>query len=97
MTSREIVGAKRTGGTLFPCVDRSAWTDERLDDLAARGKSQFELLRTDIRELREEMREMRAEFHDETTRIRRDMFHGAIALFAALVAMYATMVVHALS
>jgi hypothetical protein len=79
------------------CVERSAWTDERLDDLAARGESQFDLLLAEIRALREEMHEEFREMRGETARIRRDMFHGAIALFAALVAMYATMVVHALS
>jgi len=64
-------------------MDRSVWTDERLDDLAARGESQFELLRSETRDLREEMREfraemrdMRAEMHADSTRIRRDMFHG---------------------
>ena len=75
----------------MPCMDRSVWTDERLDDLAGRGESQFELLRSETRELRAEMREfrgemrdMRAEMHADSTRIRRDMFHWAIALFAAL-------------
>ena len=82
------------------------WSDERIDDLAARGESQFELLRTEMREarvefreemrdMRAEMRDMRVEMHEDSTRIRRDMLHGAIALFAALVAMHATMLVHA--
>jgi hypothetical protein len=83
------------------CVDRSVWTDERLDDLAARGESQFELLRGDIHELRDEMRaemrDMRAEMHAGFTSIRRDMFHGAVALFGTLSAMIVAMFAHALS
>ena len=78
-------------------MERTAWTDERLDDLAARGESQFELLLAEIRALRAEMHEGFRDMRAETTRIRRDMFHAAIALFAALVAMYATMIVHAFS
>ena len=91
------------------------WPDERIADLAARGESQFDLLRGDIREMRTEMhemraemresraefqaemREMRTEMHSEFASVRRDMFHDSIALFAALVAMYATMLVHTLS
>jgi hypothetical protein len=125
MTSRAIVGANRPGVTLLSCVERSAWTDERLDDLAARGDSQFELLRTEMRDAREEfraemremreefraemrefrvemrefrtdMREMRAEMHAGFTSVRRDMFHGAVALFGTLAAMVAAMFVHAL-
>lgn len=89
-------------------MERSAWTDERLDDMTARNESQFELLRADIRgtrtdlqtemrEMRMEMRGMRTEMQAEFGAVRRDMFHGAIALFAALVAMYATTLVHSLS
>lgn len=83
--------------TLIACVERSAWTDGRLDDLAARNDRQFELLLAEMREMRAELRDEVREVREETTGIRRDMFHGAIALFAALVAMYATMVVHAFS
>jgi hypothetical protein len=85
----------------MPCVDRSVWTDERLNDLAARGESQFELLRTELRDAREEsrqeMRDMRAEMHAGFTSVRRDMFHGAVALFGTLAAMIVAMFAHALS
>lgn len=54
-------------------------------------------LQTEMREMRMEMRGMRTEMQAEFGAVRRDMFHGAIALFAALVAMYATTLVHSLS
>ena len=66
------------------------WSDERIDDLVASSDTRFELLLSEIRELRRETQ-------TEIRELRRDMFHGAIALFAALVAMYATMLVHTLT
>ena len=97
MTSTSIVGANRRAVTLLSCVDRSVWTDERIDDLAQRGESQFELLREEMRDMRAEMREMRAEMHAGFTSVRRDMFHGAVALFGTLAAMIVAMFAHALS
>lgn len=42
-------------------MERTAWTDERLDDLAQRMDAGFACVDTDIRELRAELRfEMRA-------------------------------------
>ncbi len=42
-------------------MERTAWTDERLDDLAQRMDAGFARVDTDIRELRAELRfEMRA-------------------------------------
>jgi hypothetical protein len=96
-------------------VERSAWTDERLDDMAERTQDQFGLLRGDLkdvraelkdthaefraemREFRAEMQTMRAEMQAGFTSIRRDMFHGAVALFGTLAAMIAAMVVHTLN
>ena len=42
-------------------VERTAWTDERLDDLARRMDAGFDRVDADIRELRAEIRNMRTE------------------------------------
>jgi hypothetical protein len=47
-------------------MERSAWTDERLDDLAATTDQRFGLLHEEIRALRTEM-------HDEFRALRADM------------------------
>jgi len=96
------------------CMERSTWTDERLDDMVARADSQFELLRgeigelrgdlrREIGELREEMRgsigELREEMRGsigELHAVRRDMFHGAIALFGSQVAILAVLLAQSL-
>jgi DNA anti-recombination protein RmuC len=54
-------------------MERGAWTDERLDDLAARGESQFELLVSEMRTARTELRELRADMHTELGQLRKDM------------------------
>ena len=77
-------------------MERTSWTDERLDELAARSESQFELLRGDMRDLRAEIRELRTDMHLEITSVRRDMFHGVIALFGSQVAVFAVLLAQAL-
>jgi hypothetical protein len=96
----------RPGVTLLACVERRAWTDERLDDLAARGDSQFDLLRTEIRdareefrqemrEMRDEMREMRTEMHAEMRDMRAEMNAGFTSvrrdMFHGAVALFGTL------
>ena len=89
------------------CMERSAWTDERLDAMSSRVDSQFNLLRTELRSematvrgeiggLREEMREEMREFRGELRDVRRDMFHGAIALFGSQVAILAVLLAQSL-
>jgi len=46
-------------------MERAAWTDQRLDDLADRMDAGFERVDADIRELRTEVREMGAELRAE--------------------------------
>ena len=84
-------------------MERSAWTDERLDDMVARTDGNFDLLRTDIADLRDEMRGMRGEmrdgFRELSARVddtRRDMFHGVIAIFGSLVAVFAVLLAQSL-
>ncbi len=75
--------------------------------MVARTDSQFELLRSEMREgfadLRTEMRggfaEVREEMRALGSRIddtRRDMFHGVIAIFGSMVAVFAVLVAHTL-
>ena len=85
------------------CMERSTWTDERLDDMVARADSQFELLRGEIGELRGDLRreigELREEMRGsigELHAVRRDMFHGAIALFGSQVAILAVLLAQSL-
>jgi hypothetical protein len=79
------------------------WTDERLDDMVAGNNAHFDRLwaemgamRAEMRELRTEMRELRTDMHAGFEAVRRDMFHGAIALFGSQAALFAVLVVQAL-
>ena len=77
-------------------MERSVWTDERIDDMASANSAQFERLWTEMRDMRAEMRDMRAEMHAGFEAMRRDMLHGAIALFGSQAALFAVLVVQAL-
>jgi hypothetical protein len=92
-------------------VERSTWTDERLDDMVARHETQFELLRTEMRDTRTdlaaEMREMRselaaemregfAELRGEMSKVRRDMLHLTIGMIGAFAALFAALLAQSL-
>ena len=68
-------------------MERSAWTDERLDDLAARLNTNISLLREDIRELRVEFRELRVDFSAWQRQIAQIGWAFAVALIGAIVAL----------
>jgi hypothetical protein len=57
-------------------MERSAWTDERLDDLAASMDTSVKLLREEIQglrsDIREEFRELRKEFREDSRDLRAD-------------------------
>jgi hypothetical protein len=72
-------------------MERSAWTDERLDDFAASVRDELRLLRV-------EMHALRTEMHDEFRALRNDMltlqrqiaqigWTLAIAMIGAMVAL----------
>jgi hypothetical protein len=67
-------------------VERSAWTDERLDDLSRRMDAGFERVDRDIRELRGEMHtgftELRSEIRGEISGLRMSMnrFGGGLLI-----------------
>jgi hypothetical protein len=44
-----------------------------------------------MREMRAEIGQLRSDVHSEITSVRRDMFHGAIAIFGSQVAIFAVL------
>ena len=77
-------------------MERSAWTDERLDDVVARTDKQFDLIWAEMRDMRTDMRDMRCEMHDGFVAVRRDMLHGAIAIFGSQIAILGVLVAQAI-
>jgi hypothetical protein len=54
-------------------MERAAWTDERLDDLADAMRNGFGRLDQDSRDLRAEVGSLRTELHAEMTDLRGDL------------------------
>jgi hypothetical protein len=54
-------------------MERSAWTDKRLDDFTATVDGNFGLLREDIRDVRQELQALRRETHEESRALRTDL------------------------
>ena len=78
-------------------VERVAWTDERLDDLARRIDNGFERVDADIRDLRVEVRETGAELRRDLggqidalrvtlLRVGGGMLAGLVGVIAAVIA-----------
>jgi hypothetical protein len=68
-------------------MERSAWTDERLDDLAASMDRNFALVRADIGDVRTEIRELRSDLSAWQRQIAQIGWGLAIALIGAIVAL----------
>lgn len=66
-------------------MQREAWTDERLDDLAARVDAGFERVDRDIRDLRGEMNSGFASLRSEIEALRSRTDRFGIAILAAIV------------
>lgn len=79
-----------------PPASRSAWTDERIDDLVSNLDQTMSLLREEVHGLREEtnagFRELRGEIHG----IRSAMFAGALTMIIALIGLIVTLLIQAL-
>ena len=60
-------------------MERTAWTDERLDDA-------FVHLRHEMREMRNDMRELRHEVHADLAQIKLFMLGTFVSLLAAIIA-----------
>jgi hypothetical protein len=65
-------------------MERAAWTEERLDDLAARMDAGFGRVDADIRELRGEFRELRGELHEELRAMRTTLLQVGGGLIGAM-------------
>jgi hypothetical protein len=67
-------------------MERTAWTDERLDDLAKRMDAGFGRLDQDIRELRTELRSEIRELRITLIRVGGAMMAGLVGVIAAVLA-----------
>jgi hypothetical protein len=76
-------------------MERAAWTDERLDDLARRMDAGFERIDADIRELRLELRTeiggLREEVHGEIGGLRAEMAAGMNGMRGEIAALRVTL------
>jgi hypothetical protein len=84
---------RHIAGSTLTAVERAAWTDERLDDLAVAMREGFGRVDQDIRDLRVEMREgfadLRSEINDlklVMLRVGGAMLVGLIGVIAAVLA-----------
>jgi septal ring factor EnvC (AmiA/AmiB activator) len=68
-------------------MERSAWTDERLDDLAASLNRHVGLLHGEIADVRTEIRELRADLSAWQRQIAQIGWALAVALIGAIVAL----------
>jgi hypothetical protein len=65
-------------------VERAAWTDERLDDLAEAMRSGFERVDRDIRDLRMEMVAMRTDLTGQIEALRQTMLRIGAGLLGGM-------------
>lgn len=92
--SGELLDA--AAGTLSKAMERAAWTDERLDDLAESMRSGFARLDLDLRDLRSQMvgelgsvrTEMREEFRSQRTAL----YSIGGGIIVALIGVIATLI-----
>jgi hypothetical protein len=78
-------------------MERTAWTDERLDDLASRMDAGFERVGADMRDLRTdiraEMRDMRGELRGEIDSLRVTILRVGGGMMVGLVGVIAAVLV----
>jgi hypothetical protein len=65
-------------------MERAAWTDERLDDLAEAMRSGFERVDRDIRDLRMEMVAMRTDLTGQIEALRQTMLRIGAGLLGGM-------------
>jgi hypothetical protein len=77
-------------------MERAAWTNERLDDLATGMREGFVRVDNDIRDVRGEIAALRAEMHEgfaqlraEINELRGMMFRGNIAMMVGFLGVIA--------
>lgn len=78
-------------------MERTSWTDERIDDMADRLDASINRLdasmnrlHDEMRDMRGDMRDMRTEMHAGFTSLRREMLYAVLAMSSVLVATMAT-------
>ena len=65
-------------------MERAAWTDERLDDLAEAMRSGFARLDQDIRDVRIEIASLRTELKGESQELRQMMLRVGAGLIGSM-------------
>jgi hypothetical protein len=75
-------------------MERAAWTDERLDDLARRMDAGFERVDADIRELWAELRTTREELRADIGELRSLTLRFGGGLIAGIAAVLVTVLAH---
>jgi hypothetical protein len=73
-------------------VERAAWTDERLDDLADAMRSGFERVDRDIRDLRMEMIAMRTSLTGQIEALRQAMLRIGAGLLGWMIVGYLSVI-----
>jgi hypothetical protein len=68
-------------------MERSAWTDERLDDLVATVNMHIQLLHEEIHDVRDEVRALRADLSAWQRQIAQIGWALVVALIGAIVAL----------
>jgi uncharacterized coiled-coil DUF342 family protein len=66
-------------------MERTAWTDERIDDA-------FSQLRGEMREMRQEFRELRHDLHEEFRDVRAELSQIKLFMLAGLVTILAAFI-----
>jgi hypothetical protein len=75
-------------------MERTIWTDERLDDLSRRMDAGFATVHADIRELRGEVRADMAELRGELSAFRLTILRVGGGIMVGLVGVIAAVVTH---
>jgi len=70
-------------------MERAAWTDERLDDLADSIRNGFARLDQDMRDIRGEVSSLRAEVQQEFSSLRAVLFSFGGGIILALIGVIA--------
>lgn len=74
-------------------MERAAWTDQRLDDLATRVDTGFTRVDADFREVRADIRGLRAELRGELDALRVTLLHVGGGVIVGLVGVIAAVLV----
>ena len=74
-------------------MERSVWTDERLDDMVAMNERRFEEFENRMDRLERRMDEGFREIRSEIAAMNARMLHAAIVMFASQLSLFLTLLV----